>query len=180
MALSSRVSDVLRIAGVGLRGNIRNPCKIDVLPEGGVIVPKDVAPLLLISIGVFSSPPTCIPVQPVSRDHIGIQNEIVNQASHIIDRLDILVVGRVGHVLCGDKRHKRRPLIGCPTVEFIPSSSPSLDEIHLTLTLVVIIICEVQIIDFLSHIIDPPVLAIDIEHARFMGTFIHSQVSNLT
>ena len=88
MSLSTWIGKVFYVTRIGIGTWIRNIGEIDVVSETRIHIPQDVAPFLLISVRVHSTPPAGVPVQPILADNIGIDHKIVI----LVD--DVLFSGR--------------------------------------------------------------------------------------
>ena len=142
-----------------------------------VHVPQRVAPLLTAAIGMATTPPSGIPIQPIGAYRERIQQVIVDEAHHVVDACDVIVVIRIGHVLTGHKVHKRHP-IGIVSVLY-PRAAPRFDEVHKVTRLVVVLRGKIKVIHLFTVLVNAPVFAIEVDDAAFVGSFVDVQIRQM-
>ncbi|MNE27342.1 hypothetical protein D3C80_1207480 [compost metagenome] len=65
MSLISGIREVFHVTRICIGTRIGNVCKIDVMPETSIHIPKRITPFLFRSVRIHSTPPARVPVQPI-------------------------------------------------------------------------------------------------------------------
>ena len=93
--LASRVVQTLRIARVRIRSLRWNAGVVRAVTKRVVHVPEGIPPALRIAIGMATTPPSRIPIEPVCTHDKRIQQHIIDEAHGIEYAFNVLVVGRI-------------------------------------------------------------------------------------
>ena len=123
-------------------------------------------------------PPSCVPVEPVRTNHKRIEQDIVNHTHGVEYALHVFIIGIHRHVFRCDEVHERCPIIIASILD--PCPPPRFHEVHKMTRLVIVFCCKVQVIHFFTVLVNPPIFAIQVEDAAFIGSLIDLQVSQMT
>ena len=133
------------------------------MPERGIHVPEGITPALRAAGGVAAPPPGSVPVQPVATDGVLINDDIIHQTQQVETLLDIVVIGRYGHIVVQNEGFEAVP-IGRGAV-FRPGVAPGFDIIDILFVLIVVIGCKIGVVHLFPCIVHAPILAVDVEDA---------------
>ena len=158
MTLPTNIPHGLRITRVGTRTCIRNACVIDIMTERCVHVPKCITPSFGTSFRMSTSPPSCVPIQPIHTHDIAVQNEIIDQTHRVELRDGILIICIHSHVLTRDEIHQIIPII--TTSIFLPCATPCFQKVDKVTRLIIIFSREIRVVHFLTIVVHPPILTI--------------------
>ncbi len=135
--------------------------------KGSVHIPEGVAPFHHI---IGTVPPGGVPVEPVHTNGVRIDYDIINKTHKVEFTCYIVIVCGHCHIITQNIGAKCVPL-GLIAV-FCPCTAPSFEEVNLVSVFVVIKFGKIGIVHFFSKLIHPPVVAIYIQHAGFVGSLI--------
>ena len=83
VALSAHIAHALRIARVSSRARVRNTSVVDVMTKTRIHVPQGIPPSFGIAIRVTPPPPSCVPIQPIRRDDVAVQDVVIDERQRI-------------------------------------------------------------------------------------------------
>ena len=174
VALPTEVAHAFRVARIGRGAGVWHPRVVHVVAKTGVHVPQRVAPTLGVSVWVAATPPRRVPVEPVGRDNIAVQDEVIDERQRVELGDGVVVVRRVGHVLRGAEVDEVIPIVSGSVL--FPSASPRLEEIHKVPRLIVVLLGEIDVVHFFAVLVHPPVLAIEVHDATLVGALVELQI----
>ena len=175
VSLTAHVAHAFRVTWICGGASVRDTGVVNVVAKGGIQVPQDIAPALGVAVWMTSSPPSGVPVEPVGTYHVSVQDEVIDQTLGVELRLHVLVVGRIGHVVAGNEVYQVVPVIA-RTVLF-PGTAPSLEPIHKTAGLVVVVAGVVQVIGLFADVVHAPVFTVEVYNAVRAAAFVHLHVT---
>ena len=144
------------------------------MSKTGVHVPQGVTPALGASVRMTTTPPRGVPVEPVGRDDVAVQDEVIDERQRVQLGDGVVVVRRVGHVLRGAEIDEIVPIVSCSVL--FPGASPSLEEVHKVPRLVVVLLGEVDIVHLFPVLVHPPVLAVEVHDAALVRALVELQI----
>ena len=178
VALTTEVAHAFGVAWIGRGTGVRHPGVVHIVPKTGVHVPQRVAPALGVSVRMTAAPPRRVPVEPVGRDDVAVQDEVVDERQRVELGDGVVVVRGVGHVLRGAEVDEIVPIVSGAVL--FPCASPRLQEIHKMPWLVVILLGEIDVVHLLTVLVHPPVLAVEVHDATLVGALVEFQIRQVT
>ncbi len=170
MTLPPRVGERFRVTRIRRRRSVGHSRIVEVVTEGGIHIPQRIGPFGSGVRGgrIDASPPGCIPVQPVGTNRVGINAEIIDEASPVVLGIHLGKIGRVAHIVVLNELTKSSPIILCLDSPVIsPGSAPCFQVLNVRLFYTVIMFYVILIICFFTNFIDAPELTVFVKHHGF-------------